>query len=57
MRAKRHKQDIGDERAPESGVSDIPERWSVQRKTEVVLHLLRGEPLEDVSRQSQVAGP
>jgi hypothetical protein len=54
MRAKRHKQDIGDERPPESGVGDVPERWSVQRKTEVVLRLLRGEPLEDVSRQNQV---
>jgi transposase len=33
---------------------DLPERWSVQRKTELVLRLLRGEPLDAVSRESQV---
>lgn len=33
---------------------DLPERWSAQRKMEVVLRLLRGESLEDVSRGSQV---
>jgi transposase len=43
--------------AEESGASggvELPERWSVQRKTEVVLRLLRGEPLDGVSRDSQI---
>ena len=34
--------------------SELPERWSAQRKTELVLRLLRGELLESVSRESQV---
>ncbi|MFW6206775.1 MAG: helix-turn-helix domain-containing protein [Gemmatimonadota bacterium] len=34
-----------------------PERWSAQRKTEVVLRLLRGEDLVEVSREVQVAPP
>jgi transposase len=33
---------------------EFPERWSVQRKQEVVLRLLRGEPLDHVSRETQV---
>jgi transposase len=33
---------------------ELPERWSLQRKTELVLRLLRGEPLDAVSRDSQV---
>src|SRR5262247_786941 len=33
---------------------ELPERWSVQRKSEVVLRLLRGEALDAVSRESQV---
>jgi hypothetical protein len=33
---------------------DLPERWSVQRKTELVLRLLRGEAFDAVSRESQV---
>ena len=36
---------------------DLPERWSVQRKTELVLRLLRGEALDAVSRESQVPAP
>ncbi len=46
---------------PESDVNtlaaegeELPERWSVQRKTELVLRLLRGEALDAVSRESQV---
>ena len=35
-------------------VRELPERWSVQRKTELVLRLLRGEALDAVSRESQV---
>src|SRR5918996_1304731 len=38
--------------SPES--AELPERWSVQRKTELVLRVLRGEPLDAVSRDSQV---
>jgi hypothetical protein len=33
---------------------EFPERWSVQRKSELVLRLLRGEALDAVSRESQV---
>jgi len=34
--------------------TELPERWSVQRKGELVLRLLRGEALDAVSRESQV---
>ena len=34
---------------------ELPERWSVQRETELVLRLLRGEPLNAVSRDSQIS--
>jgi transposase len=34
--------------------TELPERWSAARKTELVLRLLRGEALEAVSRESQV---
>ena len=33
---------------------ELPERWSVQRKAELVLRLLRGDALDAVSRESQV---
>ncbi len=33
---------------------DLPERWSAQRKTEVVLRLLKGEDLGTLSREIQV---
>jgi hypothetical protein len=39
-----------------NGGVELPERWSVQRKTELVLRLLRGEPLDTVSRDSQIPG-
>ncbi|MFG0252724.1 MAG: helix-turn-helix domain-containing protein [Phycisphaerales bacterium JB038] len=39
------------------GGSEIPERWSAQRKVEVVLRLLRGEDLGEVSREIQVSPP
>ncbi len=39
---------------PPAEVLELRERWSVQRKTELVLRLLRGEALEAVSRESQV---
>ena len=34
--------------------TELPERWSVQRKSELILRLLRGEALDAVSRESQV---
>lgn len=43
----------GREPPPAEG-PELPERWSVQRKTELVLRLLRGEALDAVSRESQV---
>src|SRR5215471_20677058 len=33
---------------------ELPERWSIQRKAELVLRLLRGEALDAVARESQV---
>jgi hypothetical protein len=42
---------------PEAGAAigdELPERWSAQRKMELVLRLLRGEALDAVSRESQV---
>jgi transposase len=44
----------GEETSAPSGPEELPERWSAQRKTELVLRLLRGEPLDVVSRESQV---
>jgi hypothetical protein len=37
-----------------AGAIDLPQRWSVQRKTELRLRLLRGEALDAVSRESQI---
>jgi transposase len=31
-----------------------PERWSAQRKTEVVLRVVRGEAIDEVAREIQV---
>lgn len=39
------------------GRPEAPERWSVGRKTEVVLRLLRGEDLGEVSREVEVSPP
>ena len=36
---------------------ELPERWSAQRKMDVVLRLLRGEDLGGVSREDQVPAP
>ena len=33
----------------------LPKRWSAQRKAEVVLQLLRGEDMGEVSREIRVA--
>ncbi len=38
----------------QQGSEDLPERWSAQRKMELVLRLLRGEALDAVSRERQV---
>ena len=35
----------------------LPKRWSAQRKAEVVLRLLRGEDIGQVSREIRVAPP
>jgi transposase len=35
----------------------LPERWSAKRKAEVVMRLLRGEDLGEVSREVQVSPP
>jgi len=34
--------------------AEIPERWSAQRKADLVLRLLRGEAVDAVARESQV---
>ena len=39
------------------GREEVPERWSAQRKTEIVLRLLRGEDLGEVSRENKVSPP
>lgn len=39
------------------GRKPVVERWSTQRKTEVVLRLLRGEDLLEVSREVEVTPP
>src|SRR5712691_4957775 len=44
----------GSELTPGPAADELPERWSVQRKTELVMRLLRGEALDAVSRESQV---
>jgi transposase len=44
----------GSEPMPGAAADELPERWSVQRKTDLVLRLLRGEGLDGVSRESQV---
>jgi hypothetical protein len=55
MKAKPHKgKSGGSEPTPGTPTDELPERWSVQRKTELVVRLLRGESLEAVSRESQV---
>jgi transposase len=55
MKAKAQKGEAGgSEPVPGAAADELPERWSVQRKTELVLRLLRGEGLDGVSRESQV---
>ena len=55
MKAKPQKgKSASSEPTPGPGADELPERWSVQRKTELVMRLLRGEALDAVSRESQV---
>jgi transposase-like protein len=34
--------------------AELPERWSAQRKTEIVLRVIRGEAIDEVAREIQV---
>ena len=52
MSSKRRESEATEGRGSET---PPPERWSAQRKTEVVLRLLRGEDLGEVSREVQVS--
>jgi transposase len=54
MGTKARKGEAPPEPANPAREPELPERWSVQRKTELVLRLLRGDPLDAVSRESQV---
>jgi transposase-like protein len=36
---------------------ELPERWSAKKKSEIVLRLLRGEDLGELSREIQVPPP
>lgn len=36
---------------------ELPERWSARRKSEIVVRLLRGEDLGELSREIQVPPP
>ncbi len=45
------------EKGKEQIREELPERWSAQRKMEVVLRLLRGEDLGELSREVQVPAP
>jgi transposase len=55
--SQRRKPPTGSEQGSIAGADDLPERWSTQRKAELVLRLLRGEALDAVSRESQVPAP
>jgi hypothetical protein len=54
MGAKRQKAKAPETAARPAEESELPERWSAQRKCDLVLRLLRGEALDAVSRESQV---
>src|SRR3990167_5633454 len=54
MGTKRGKATAQLDERPGATPEDLPERWSIQRKTELVLRLLRGEPVDGVSRESHV---
>ena len=46
-----------DQTSSRGGPKGLPKRWSAQRKAEVVLRLLRGEDIGEVSREVRVAPP
>ncbi len=54
MGTKRGKAISPPEERSGQGPENLPERWSIPRKTELVLRLLRGEPVDVVSRESQI---
>jgi transposase-like protein len=57
MGTKRPKGKLSEPPVRAAEESELPERWSAQRKTELVLRVLRGEGLEGldaVSRDRQV---
>ena len=54
MKLKQRKAARPPEATPEGPEHELPERWSAQRKIDMVLRLLRGEALDAVSRESQV---
>jgi transposase-like protein len=35
--------------------ADLPERWSAQRKTEIVLRMIQGEVADEISREIGIA--
>ena len=45
----------GESEATEGRGGSVAERWSTQHKTEVVLRLLRGEDLGEMSREIRVS--
>lgn len=57
MRDKRRQSTTPGSEPPAADAPELPERWSAQRKTELVLRLLRGDALDEVSRESQVPAP
>ena len=54
MSRSTEEQDSGKSRGRPKG---LPKRWSAQRKSEIVIRLLRGEDIGEVSREVRVAPP
>ena len=54
MRDTRRKSTTPGSEPASPDAAELPDRWSVQRKTELILRLLRGDALDAVSRESQV---
>ena len=50
----KHLKTTAEESLNDSVSKALPERWSAPRKTELILQLLRGKPLDRISRASQV---
>ena len=45
------------EKPTETGAAGLPKRWSAARKAEIVVRLLRGEDIGEVSREIRVPPP